>query len=180
MANQHEGYYTLRSGITLYPPQNKAISQALDNLTHKIPAHFILLTDVTGQIISTRGEQNDIDLIALGSLMAGDLAASQEIARLTGEYQDYQMILREGTQMHTFISEAGRYLALLVQAAKEVPLGWARVIIRKAAQEITDIVANPPQEAKQPDLAEQLDSMLTEEDELPDLFSDALDELWTK
>jgi predicted regulator of Ras-like GTPase activity (Roadblock/LC7/MglB family) len=181
MTNQqfNEGCYTLRSGITIYPSQNRAISQALANLTHKAPARFILLADVTGQIVSTRGEQSDIDLVALGSLMAGDLAASQEIARLTGEYQDYQMILREGTQMHTFISEAGHHLALLVQVSNEVPLGWARVIIRRASQEIEDIVANPPQEAKQSNIEEQLDPILIE-DELADLFSDALDDLWSE
>lgn len=166
--------YTLRSGITLYPSQNQAISRTMSLLVQKVPAHFALLTDVTGQVILARGEQENVDLIALGSLVAGDVAASQEIARLTDQYQDFQVVLREGKKMHTFILETGLYLVLFVQVSTEIPLGWARMAIKNSAQELAKIVADTPEEVSKKEIS---DDTLGQED-LPDLFSEALDDLW--
>jgi len=175
MKNQRPklGGYNLRSGLVIYPSQQDLISQALADLAQKLPSQFLFLSDVTGQIIASRGEQGQVDLVALGSLVAGDLAASQEIARLTGQYEDYQMVLREGQNIHTFIIEAGHHMALLVQISKETPLGWARMLIQKGAYELADIAATPP-EAE----TEALPDLNLDQEELPDLFSDALDEMW--
>jgi predicted regulator of Ras-like GTPase activity (Roadblock/LC7/MglB family) len=169
----NENKSILRSGLSLYPSHYAAIDQALLDLTRRIPATLVLLADVTGQVVSARGEQGPVDLVALASLIAGDMAASQEISRLTGEYQNYQLILREGRRMHTFISEAGHYLVLLVQVTKDVPLGWARLLILEAARYLADIAAAPA--ASSEDFQVDL-----QQDELPDLFSSALDELWTE
>ena len=175
-----DGYQKyLRSGLTIYPAQDRAISQALLDLMQKTPAHLVLLADVTGQIISMYGAAEGIDLVALGSLVAGDLAASQEIARLTGQYQDNQMVVREGQNIHTLIVEAGQHLALFVQISKDVPLGWGRMLIQKTALQLADIVANLPEAAAQSLSAFEEEPLLTQE-ELPDLFNDALDDLWLK
>jgi predicted regulator of Ras-like GTPase activity (Roadblock/LC7/MglB family) len=180
MPNQQfdRGHYTLRSGITIYPSQDRTINQVLTELIQKVPAQFLLLVDVTGQVLSARGEQGKVDLVALGSLVAGDLAASQEIARLTGEYQDYQMVLREGNTMHTFIVEAGIHLAMLVQISNEVPLGWARMLIRQAAQQLADLLDEPAEESQEISAAESMPELLQED--LSDLFDDALDDLWSE
>ncbi|MDQ6963699.1 MAG: hypothetical protein Q9M13_02125, partial [Mariprofundales bacterium] len=129
-----QDFLQLRSGLTIYPSQDRAIDRLLAALVQKVPARFALLADVSGQVISARGDRHSVlEPVALGSLIAGDLAASHEIARLLGEYQSYQMILREGLTAHTFILEAGAYMVLLVQVSSEVPLGWARMVIREAA-----------------------------------------------
>lgn len=177
MIHPNQGHYTLRSGTTIYPSQSQEIDQVLIELLQRLPAHFLLLTDITGQIVAVRGEQDNIDLVALGSLVAGDLAASQEIARLTGEFQDYQMILREGQSMHSFIVEAGLHLALMVQISNEVPLGWARMLIQNGARQLAEILSKKADESEH----QETDSIAElSQDELPDLFSDALDELWSE
>jgi predicted regulator of Ras-like GTPase activity (Roadblock/LC7/MglB family) len=165
-------HYNLRSGITLFPAHDNAMDLILADLVQHIPARFVLLTDVTGQVILAQGERGQSDLVALGSLVAGDLAASQEIARLTGEYQNYQMILREGETIHTFISEAGRYLILLVQVSSSVPLGWARILIREAVLRLADVVASLPEDLEESDLG------LKKEDLSAELIGQALDDLW--
>ena len=110
------------SGVTLFPSQDQAIDRVLNELKQKCPAQFVLLAEVSGQIISALGERGEINLVALGSLVAGDLAASQEIARLTDQYQNYQLILREGPKTNTFISEAGSHLVLFVRVDRETPI----------------------------------------------------------
>jgi len=172
------GGYNLRSGLVIYPTQQEAIETLLSKLMQQIPAAFILLADVTGQVVSTRGGQGEINTVSLGSLVAGDLAASHEIARLTGQFQEYQLVLREGSTTHTFICEGGHHLAMLVQVSTEVPLGWARMIIRKAAQRLSEI-ADAPLEANQ-EAEEMIAELDLDTDDFSTLFGEALDDLWTE
>ena len=175
MSHTNQSYY-LRSGLVLYPTQQRAIEKLLNNLVHQIAARFILLADVSGQVISTRGEQDKIDVVSLGSLVAGDLAASHEIARLTRQFQADQMVFREGKSINTFTCEAGYHFALLVQAPTKTPLGWARMAIRKTAGELAAIATTPAPEPKQTDTP--MPELALQQHDLPDLFNDALDDLW--
>ena len=167
------GFISLRSGITIYPEQDQAIDKTLKGMLDSIPARFALLTDISGQIVSVQGERGGIDPVVLGSLIAGDLAASQEIARVTGEYQTTQMVLREGQKSHSFIAEAGPYLALLVQVSSDVPLGWARMMIKKVSSDLAEIAATTPEPSEQPKLD------FGAEGNAADLFGDALEDMWT-
>lgn len=161
---KYSSLINLRCGISIFPSQDKAFDQILSDLLNKAPARFILLTDISGQIISACGERGKADLVALGSLAAGDLAASQEIARISsGEYQENQMIMREGTKMHTIIYKTGPYLILLLQITSDVPLGWVRFLVKQAAVKINLVLTSDPEkvddcvsEFKNSDLQEQV------------------------
>jgi hypothetical protein len=161
----------LRTGVFIFPSQIAEIEKEMNSLRENIPAKFILLVDVSGQVVTVIGDHAGVDTTALGSLIAGDLAASQEIARITGEFQDFQLIMREGEKTHIAISEAGPVLTFMVQFSKEVPLGWARRLIQKTARDLGTIMQKPPedQEAEEPVISG---------DGLSDLFNDALDEIW--
>jgi len=183
MLKNNQQYYRLRSGLTILPSHQQALDKLLSELIEKIPARFVILSDVTGQMISARGgHQDNINLVALSSLLAGDLAASQEISRLTGEYENQQLVLREGQASHTFICEAGNYLAMMVQVSNEVPLGWARMLIKKAAQELPTIIETEPEPESLPmeDISQEDDSTedILDDENFEDLFDDALDGLW--
>lgn len=168
--------YRLRSGLHIYPEHERIIERMLGELTVSLPARLVLLTDVAGQVVTVKGESGSLNLPALGSLVAGDLAASQEIARLTGEYQDYQIVLREGQTSHTLITEVGDNLAILAQVSHDVALGWARMLIRQTANKLA-------LELERVDYIDEADSFQLDfsdegEGDLSDLFSDALEDLW--
>lgn len=160
-----------RSGLSLYPSQIRSLEIELTYLREIIPARFILLVDTSGQYVSVTGQHEGIDLTSLGSLVAGDLAASAEISRLTGEYQDFQLTMREGERTHLALCEAGSNLVFVVQFSKDVPLGWARRLIQKSAKEIGAIVTRQPEEG------EKKEKIFPTEG-LANFFNDALDDLW--
>lgn len=171
----------LRSGLTLTNQQAEAISEMLAQTIQHIPARFILVSDVSGQVVAALGDYNKANLLAISSLMVGDLAASQEIARLTGEYHDQQIVLREGKKARTLIAEAGNYLAVFVQISNEVPLGWARLNVLQMAKRLAEIES--ADEAAAHELAASapaplLDLGLQTDEDLSDLFDSALDEIW--
>jgi predicted regulator of Ras-like GTPase activity (Roadblock/LC7/MglB family) len=161
----------LRSGLTISLPQSQAIDQVLNALLEKCPAQFILLVELSGQLICVQGQKGKTDLVALGALIAGDLAASQEIARITDQYQHTQLILREGPKTTTFISEAGQHMALYMRISKEVPIGWARLLMQQASRALAEVLATPARDL------EKLDLGLSEE-KLNTLIEDGLDSIW--
>ncbi|GAP12594.1 hypothetical protein LARV_00330 [Longilinea arvoryzae] len=136
----------LRCGLILYPSQDQAIDKVLSSLMEKIPAQYILLADSSGQVISVSGKREQADPVALGALVASDMAASQEMAHLTGEVQNYNMILREGPEINTWIVNAGPNLVLMFKVSSDVPLGWTRLVIRRAAELIAEIADAPVEE----------------------------------
>lgn len=166
----------LRSGYAIFPSQALAIDHLMADLIEKLPGRFALLTDTSGQVIATQGRQttkqgSPIDPVALGALAAGDLAASQEMARITGEYQDYQLILRQGAESHILISEVGRSFVLLAQVGDEVPLGWARIHILNAARRMAEVLLSTPEQTE-PNVPE------LNVEQLGDMVNSTLDSMW--
>jgi predicted regulator of Ras-like GTPase activity (Roadblock/LC7/MglB family) len=170
-----DNLHILRTGIGIADDQNQALIELLTTVWQKIPAKLALLVDTAGQLLSVKGETEHIDLVMLSSLIAGDIAASQEISRLVGEYDDYQIVLREGNQSHILICEAGEHLALLVQVDQNVPLGWARMWVLETAKRMTSIIETAVA-IESPILLDEEEDISAEE--FSDLFGDALDDLW--
>jgi predicted regulator of Ras-like GTPase activity (Roadblock/LC7/MglB family) len=161
----------LRNGVNIYPAQEAALDQLIGDLDKRISPAFILVADTAGQSILSRGDLDKAKLTALGSLVAGDLAASQEMARIIGQYGTYQMILREGKESNFFISEIGNELLLLCHVPNRTPLGWARLLIRETAKQMAEILKTPGDEISKMDFG-------LKDQKLEDLFGDSLSNIW--
>jgi predicted regulator of Ras-like GTPase activity (Roadblock/LC7/MglB family) len=162
------------SGLTLSPLQEKALEAVLVQLAAKSSAALALLSSRTGHYISSRGSRHDVDTAALASLVAADLAASQQISDLVDATESHTMILREGERFATLIAEAGPSLVLLVVASREVPLGWIRMLVQGAAQRMAEIT-RPAQGRPMPAPAAMIPG-----GEFADLVGQAIDDLWTE
>lgn len=136
-----------RQHLAVSPDQQARLESIATDLKKQTPSLFILIVDRNGHILYFNGEgPQQAGLVELAALLAGDLAASQEIARLTGAYQQHQLILREGQQQNSFLAEAGDYLVMFMQTSSEVPLGWARLLIQEACAHLAELelrVADP-------------------------------------
>ena len=168
---EHNMKFDLSNHVSIYPSQDKAIDKVLKNLIENCPAQFALLAEVSGQLISVMGERHKIDPVALASLIAGDMAASQEISQIIGQYQHCQLVVREGVDTSFMITEAGDQLVLFLQVEKSVPLGWARLMLFEAAEKINDIIKTVPDEQ------EVMEYELKSND-LTGWVDDALNSLW--
>jgi predicted regulator of Ras-like GTPase activity (Roadblock/LC7/MglB family) len=131
----------------------------------------MLVIETSGQLVCAYGERMIPDIAILGSLIAGDLAASKEIASITGEYQNYQLIIREGEYTNLVISEIGKQMALLAAFTRDVPIGWARKLIQNASSEIDELLKTPQVNIEKSDNE-------VEEGDLPDLYNEALSQIW--
>lgn len=158
--------------VILHPEQIAAIHQTLDDLIEKLSARLVFLTQVSGQMLAFRGaERAELDVDALGALIAGDLAASREIARVTGTYEECQLILRQGQHSHSLIAEVGDMCALFVLVSQQTPLGWVRMVTLDTARRLAELL--------QP-LATPIPEWSIETDTLTNVISDSLDSMWTE
>lgn len=166
-----DGNY-VTTGLVLFPRHEQAIDHILEEIRRKIPARLVIVTARDGQFIAASGDQtHNVDLVALGSLIAGDLAASHQVARITGVFEDFQVVLREGRSSHTFVSDAGPHMLLFIQTPGDVPVGWLRLVGMEACRLLAKTVERGPQEI-------DLKGLGLDEKNLADQFDAAVARLW--
>jgi len=161
-----------RSGFEIFSSQLIECEKIMSSLSERVPTQLVILLEKSGQIISHIGKCERFDLIAFGSLISADLAASKAIAEYSEEYQETQTILREGKSFDTIICEASDHLILFVQFSTQISLGWARLLIREATLKISKIML------AQPSLDKPDESYAPEDNKLTDLIDDRLKEIW--
>ncbi len=138
--------------FTVMPPHHQAMERIVEELMQRGPAQFALVVETGGFLLMAAGQPRTEELSALASLVAGDMAASQEIAHRTGQFQRYQLTLREGPGANSFLAEAGPDLILFVQVSSDVPIGWARLLIQEAGRQLAEVLATPADEVGNLDL----------------------------
>jgi predicted regulator of Ras-like GTPase activity (Roadblock/LC7/MglB family) len=159
------------SRLNISATQDRVIAEALGKLKKQAPARLVLLADRNGQTIFSSENSQDTRLVELAALLAGDLAASEEMARLMDSHEEQLLILREGQNQHSYLAKVGAYLALFVQLDGDVPLGWSRLIVQEAVQEIVELFANSPAQEVQPEASMNGHSV-------QESVNEALDNLW--
>ena len=88
----------------IVPPDEVAhIDECLARLVDDTGGNYALLLDKSGQVIASNGDGNRQDTTALGALIAGSFASSQQIAKLLRE-KDFRMLLQQGVRENLFIA----------------------------------------------------------------------------
>jgi predicted regulator of Ras-like GTPase activity (Roadblock/LC7/MglB family) len=163
----------LSGGTTLYPEHLEQIKSVLSELVLQIPDLFVMVSDRAGQNIASEGEAGSANLVTLGALIASDMAAGQEIARVTGGGHIPKLILHEGDDMYQFISEAGESMVLFARVPAETPLGLSRNFIIDAAKRLDRIAqeSKARQAVQKGGLGDQ---------PLQEQIGNALEDLWSR
>jgi predicted regulator of Ras-like GTPase activity (Roadblock/LC7/MglB family) len=123
--------------------QAEAIDACLERMAYESEASCIILADVTGQLISERGRTAGINTQVLSALAAGELSATQEMARLVGESARFSLLLHEGEERSVYLSPAGKMMLLIVVFDGRTPIGLVRIILKNAVEELGPILNRP-------------------------------------
>jgi predicted regulator of Ras-like GTPase activity (Roadblock/LC7/MglB family) len=153
--------------LTLTPAQLNELRAILSQFSEQAEVHCALLADFSGQDIVNWEGRGAIDTSTIAALSAGDMLATMEIGRMLGGRRACNLIVQEHDDLTILISRVGEGLLLLLATAKDVPLGWARLAIKRASERILSIVgaatlAPPPAAVNDEfvrDFASQLDTL---------------------
>jgi len=91
--------------------------------------------DKNGQQIAAVGDMNSLDTTSLASLTAGNVAATDGLARLIGE-KEFSILFHEGEKDNIHISIVARRVILVVIFDRRASLGLVRLRVRRATAEL--------------------------------------------
>lgn len=126
--------------LVMYEEELQQINTVCQMLQRDSNAKAVLVIDRNGQAISEAGEVEHLDITSLSSLTAGNVAATGGIANLLSE-KEFSGQFHEGEKTNVHISIVGARVILVVLFDDRSSLGLVRLRVRKAAVELTRILA---------------------------------------
>jgi predicted regulator of Ras-like GTPase activity (Roadblock/LC7/MglB family) len=107
-------------------------------LRHDSNAKAVFLIDKNGQQIAAAGEVEQFDTTSLASLTAGNVAATDGLAKLIGE-REFSVLFHEGQRDHIHISIVAKRAILVVIFDDRSSLGLVRLRVKRASGEMDKI-----------------------------------------
>jgi predicted regulator of Ras-like GTPase activity (Roadblock/LC7/MglB family) len=158
--------------FVLYEEEFKHLEEALRRLRQEANAKAVFLIDKNGQQIASAGEIEQFDTTSLASLTAGNVAATDGLAKLIGE-REFSVLFHEGQQDHIHISIVGRRVILVVIFDDRSSLGLVRLRVKRASADMEKILDTMAKKGEAAELGGESSPFaeITEED-IDALFGD--------
>jgi len=154
--------------VILNGKQYDGITKILTELATKTKASAILFADMSGQLISQRGNTENMNTTVLSALAASDFAATSEMAKLVGEEAKFKLLFHEGEKRNVYLSNVGDNFFLVVVFDVSVTLGLIRIYTKKAIEDLGGILDDDS------DSGEGEDKLI--DSDFSSLLGDALDD----
>lgn len=122
----------------LFEEEQRQIQSISDRLQRDSNALAVLVINKDGQEIARSGQTKNLDVTSLSSLFAGNVAATNEIAKLLDE-GEFGAQFHEGSKQNVHLSVVARRAILVVLFDSRTNLGLVRLRVRKATDEMTKI-----------------------------------------
>src|SRR5262245_14463662 len=126
--------------MIMYEDEYQRIKAIIARLRCDSNAKLVFLVDKNGQQIAAHGELEHFDATSLGSLTAGNVAATDGLAKLIGE-KEFSILFHEGERDNIHISIVAQRVILVVIFDERSSLGLVRLRVKKASQELNDVFA---------------------------------------
>ena len=161
--------------VVMYDEEFQRIKDALQRLRHDANANVVFLVDKNGQQIAAVGDLQTLDTTSLASLTAGNVAATDGLARLIGE-KEFSILFHEGERDNIHISIVAQRVILVVIFDDRSSLGLVRLRVRRATAELDKVFEEIARKAETESQALQSDyespfAEITDED-IDRLFSE--------
>jgi predicted regulator of Ras-like GTPase activity (Roadblock/LC7/MglB family) len=124
--------------LVLYEEEFQKIKEALQRLRQDANANVVFLVDKNGLQIAAIGDLATLDTTSLASLTAGNVAATDGLARLIGE-KEFSILFHEGERDNIHISIVAQRVILVVIFDERSSLGLVRLRVRRATVELEKI-----------------------------------------
>ncbi len=163
----------IRDGIGSITENDAAqLTTLLNSFIAETQARCALLCDRSGRLLMKTGDTGAMDNITFASLVAGDFAASDQLARLLGE-DEFSSLYHAGEGRSMFLADVSGYSILAAVFDAKTTLGMIRL---KSRTTVPRLVTVFDEMAKRPRTAVGfgMDNnwMAEAEDEIDRLFGD--------
>jgi predicted regulator of Ras-like GTPase activity (Roadblock/LC7/MglB family) len=132
--------------LVMYEQELERLSEVLARLRQDANARAVFLIDKNGQQMAADGEIDQFDSTSLASLTAGNVAATDSLAKLIGE-REFSVLFHEGQRDHIHISIVAKRAILLVIFDERSSLGLVRLRVKRAGGEFERLFESMDQKA---------------------------------
>ena len=160
--------------LVLYEEEFHKIKEALQRLRQDANANVVFLVDKNGQQIAAVGDLASLDTTSLASLTAGNVAATDGLARLIGE-KEFSILFHEGEKDNIHISIVAQRVILVVIFDERSSLGLVRLRVRRATGELDKIFEEITQKGER-----EKDSLVDFESPFSEITDDDIDRLFSE
>jgi predicted regulator of Ras-like GTPase activity (Roadblock/LC7/MglB family) len=162
----------MSGGWVMHEDDFRKIKDVIARLRSDANAKLVFLVDKNGQQIASHGEM-EVDHTSLASLTAGNVAATDGLARLIGE-KEFSILFHEGERDNLHISVVAQRVILVVVFDERSSLGLVRLRVKRASAELVDIFAAMDVNAQKNAAEGGFESPFAEitDDDIDSLFSD--------
>ena len=126
--------------LVMYEEEYQQIKDTLQRLQVDSNSKIVFLVDKNGQQIAVQGDMRGVDATSLASLTAGNVAATDGLAKLIGE-KEFSILFHEGERDNIHISLVAQRAILVVIFDEKSSLGLVRLRVKKASNELNDVFA---------------------------------------
>ncbi len=121
--------------LVMYEEEYEVIKEILARLLSDSNSKIVFLVDKNGQQIAAHGDMAGVDATSLASLTAGNVAATDGLAKLIGE-KEFSILFHEGERDNIHISLVAQRVILVVIFDERSSLGLVRLRVKKASLEL--------------------------------------------
>ncbi|MBI1747954.1 MAG: roadblock/LC7 domain-containing protein [Acidobacteria bacterium] len=127
------------SFTVLHEDEHQRIQSLITKLHGDASAKIVSLIDKNGQQIAVQGDTKNLDVLSLACLTAGNVAATDGLARLLGE-REFSVLFHEGEHDNIHISVVARRAILIIVFDDRSSLGLVRLRVKKASVELENVL----------------------------------------
>lgn len=124
--------------LVMYEEEFKQLQEMCGRLQRDAQAKIVFLVDKNGQQIAASGDVKSIDATSLASLTAGNVAATDGLAKLIGE-KEFSLLFHEGEKDNLHISIVGKRGILVVIFDQNSSLALVRLRVKKTSRELQEV-----------------------------------------
>jgi predicted regulator of Ras-like GTPase activity (Roadblock/LC7/MglB family) len=121
--------------------QLEKIDEILSEQLIKIGVDCVIIIDMAGNIITAKDNgTSKYDVYSFAALAAGNFATVNAMAKLVGE-QEFSLLFHKGTDCNIHFSKIDEELLLITMFGKHISLGFLRLNVVKALEQIRKLWA---------------------------------------
>ncbi len=126
------------SDLIMYEEEFQKIKDVIAKLRIDANAKVVFLVDKNGQQIAATGDMETLDTTSLASLTAGNVAATDGLAKLIGE-REFSVLFHEGEKDNIHISIVGGKVILVLIFDERSSLGLVRLRVKRSSDELARV-----------------------------------------
>lgn len=127
------------SDFVVLEEHHRRFQEILERLLRESNAKLVFLVDKIGQQIASAGTLGILDPTSLASLTAGNVAATDGLAKLIGE-KEFSVLFHEGEHDNLHISVVARQAIVVVLFDEHSSLGLVRLRVKKTTAELAAVL----------------------------------------